>query len=155
MFKLGNSEFIKGSIDSIWHSTNVQERLGQSKPGWVVVSLQSCLPQPLHASYVEVMMVPAVRTYPFQLIPHPVLPLPASSPPFSDQAQWMFHKGKDHRGFIVGFHWVTVKTQFTLPLDLWTWSSHSRRRQWHPTPVLLPRKSHGRRSLVGCSPWGR
>ena len=28
------------------------------------------------------------------------------------------------------------------------------RRQWHPTPVLLPGKSHGRRSLVGCSPWG-
>ena len=27
------------------------------------------------------------------------------------------------------------------------------RRQWHPTPVLLPRKSHGWRSLVGCSPW--
>ena len=30
-----------------------------------------------------------------------------------------------------------------------------RRRQWHPTPVLLPGKSHGRRSLVGYSPWGR
>ena len=30
-----------------------------------------------------------------------------------------------------------------------------RRRQWHPSPVLLPEKSHGRRSLVGCSPWGR
>ena len=29
------------------------------------------------------------------------------------------------------------------------------RRQWHPTPVLLPGKSHGRRSLVGCSLWGR
>ena len=28
------------------------------------------------------------------------------------------------------------------------------RRQWHPTPVLLPGKSHGRRSLAGCSPWG-
>ena len=28
------------------------------------------------------------------------------------------------------------------------------RRQWHPTPVLLPGKSHGRRSLEGCSPWG-
>ena len=27
------------------------------------------------------------------------------------------------------------------------------RRQWQPTPVLLPGKSHGRRSLVGCSPW--
>ena len=30
-----------------------------------------------------------------------------------------------------------------------------RRRQWHPTPVLLPGKSHGRRSLEACSPWGR
>ena len=30
-----------------------------------------------------------------------------------------------------------------------------RRRQWHPTPVLLLGKSHGQRSLEGCSPWGR
>ena len=45
----------------------------------------------------------------------------------------------------------------------WTWRTHrisegytlTRRRQWHPTPVLLPGKSHGRRSLEGCSPWGR
>ena len=29
------------------------------------------------------------------------------------------------------------------------------RRQWHPSPVLLPGKSHGQRSLEGCSPWGR
>ena len=29
------------------------------------------------------------------------------------------------------------------------------RRQWQPTPVLLPRKYHGRRSLVGYSTWGR
>ena len=32
--------------------------------------------------------------------------------------------------------------------------TYDQRRQWHPTPVLLPGKSHGRRSLVGCSPWG-
>ena len=31
----------------------------------------------------------------------------------------------------------------------------NRRRQWHPTPVLLPGKSQGRRSLVGCIPWDR
>ena len=44
----------------------------------------------------------------------------------------------------------------------WQWLSKGWRdknkghiRQWHPTPVLLPGKSHGRRSLVGCSPWGR
>ena len=29
------------------------------------------------------------------------------------------------------------------------------RRKWQPTPVLLPRESHGGRSLVGYSPWGR
>ena len=28
------------------------------------------------------------------------------------------------------------------------------RRHWRPTPVLLPGKSHGWRSLAGCSPWG-
>ena len=28
------------------------------------------------------------------------------------------------------------------------------RRNWHPTPVFLPGKSHGWRSLVGYSPWG-
>ena len=33
---------------------------------------------------------------------------------------------------------------------IYTW-----RRQWYPTAVLLPGESHGRRSLVGCSPWGR
>ena len=27
-------------------------------------------------------------------------------------------------------------------------------RQWQPIPVLLPGKSHGQRSLVGCSSWG-
>ena len=37
----------------------------------------------------------------------------------------------------------------------WVYSVMNRRRQWHPTPVLLPGKSHGWRSLVGCSPWGR
>ena len=27
------------------------------------------------------------------------------------------------------------------------------RRQWHPTPVLLPGKPHGRMGLVGSNPW--
>ena len=40
--------------------------------------------------------------------------------------------------------WMNKRT----PLGL------ERRRQWHPTPVLLPGKFHGRKSLVGCSPWG-
>ena len=28
------------------------------------------------------------------------------------------------------------------------------RKKWQPTPVFLPGKSHGQRSLVGYSPWG-
>ena len=39
-------------------------------------------------------------------------------------------------------------------LDFVCHYAENRRRQWHPTLVLLPGKSHGQRSLVGCSPWG-
>ena len=38
--------------------------------------------------------------------------------------------------------------------DIWG-TSRKEGRQWQPTPILLPGKSHGQRSLVGCSPWGR
>ena len=51
----------------------------------------------------------------------------------------------DHRGNTFSFS--PLRIMFSVGLS---W-----RRQWHPTPVLLPGKSHGRRSLVGCSPWGR
>ena len=44
----------------------------------------------------------------------------------------------------------TRLSDFTYSLIIIPW-----RRQWHPTPVLLPGKSHGWRSLVDCSPWGR
>ena len=56
-----------------------------------------------------------------------------------------------------------------LPWWLRRWSTHLQcrrpgfapwagkipwRRKWQPTPLFLPGKSHGQRSLVGCSPWG-
>ena len=47
-----------------------------------------------------------------------------------------------------------IKWQQGNYLKLYYSRLHIQRRQWHPTPVLLPGKSHGRRSLVGCSPWG-
>ena len=51
---------------------------------------------------------------------------------------------------------VIASTYKELPMDQAPMQvSHFWRRRWHPTPVLLPGKSHGRRSLVGCSPWGR
>ena len=47
----------------------------------------------------------------------------------------------------------SVKMQWMLGEILGSVRSEQR-RQWHATPVLLPGKSHGQRSLVGCSPWG-
>ena len=46
------------------------------------------------------------------------------------------------------FQWTT-QSAFSIALKF------VGRRQWHPTPGLLPGKSHGWRSLVGLSPWGR
>ena len=40
-----------------------------------------------------------------------------------------------------------------LLLIYFIYSSVHLQRQWQPTPVLLPGRSHGRRSLVGCSSW--
>ena len=39
-------------------------------------------------------------------------------------------------------------------IHLWVVTPCDRRRQRQPTPVLLPEKSHGQRSPLGCSPWG-
>ena len=53
--------------------------------------------------------------------------------------------------------WCFMLLLYTRALNqnLTLYNSILRRRQWHPTPVLLPGKSHGRRSLEGCSPWVR
>ena len=45
---------------------------------------------------------------------------------------------------------LSTNTILALPLS----STVNQRRQWRPTPALLPGKSHGQRSLVGYSPWG-
>ena len=56
------------------------------------------------------------------------------------------------RDFILGGSKITADGDFSHEIKrglLLGW-----RRQWHPTSVLLPGKSHGWRSLVGYSPWG-
>jgi len=60
---------------------------------------------------------------------------------------WMEEPGRlQSMGLLrVGHDWAT---------SLWLFTFMHRRRKWQPTPVLLPGKSHGQRSLVGCSPWG-
>ena len=62
-----------------------------------------------------------------------------------------------HVGSVVVSHGLSCSGACGIFLDqeLNTNALHWRRRQWHPTPVLSPGKSHGQRNLVGCSPWGR
>ena len=60
----------------------------------------------------------------------------------------LFKKIRDIKGT---FHAKMGSIKDRNGMDL---TEANRRRQWHHTPVLLPGKSHGRRSLVGCSPWG-
>ena len=67
--------------------------------------------------------------------------------------------------FIVQLSHIYMTTGKTIALTRWTFVGNVvvfpsgllfyAFTQWHHTPVLLPEKSHGRRSLVGCSPWGR
>ena len=66
--------------------------------------------------------------------------------PMTSKSFWMMHP--------------THKKENSLNTDFYfkylrVFRVNCRRRQWQPTPVLLPGKSHGWRSLVGCSPWGR
>ena len=61
---------------------------------------------------------------------------------------WMEEPGRLRSMWLlrVGHDWATSLLLFTLT----QW-----RRKWQPTPVFLPGESHGWRSLVGYSPWGR
>ena len=58
-------------------------------------------------------------------------------------------------GLCTGFPLTYIAFPFSLLILLLSSHEPFWRRQWQPTPVLLPGKSHGQRSLVGCSPWGR
>ena len=56
---------------------------------------------------------------------------------------------------IITMYQAPTMCQTTAKVQLWSdisSSQYTRRRQWQPASVLLPRKSHGWRSLVGCSP---
>ena len=67
--------------------------------------------------------------------------------------------------FIAQLSHPYMTTGKTIALTRWTFVGKERsllfnmlsglvmRRQWQPTPLLLPGESHGQRSLVGYSPW--
>ena len=55
----------------------------------------------------------------------------------------------DKDGFL-----ITCQSMWSESTKILNSKLNNRRRWWHPTPVHLPGKSHGRGTLVGCSPWG-
>ena len=71
-------------------------------------------------------------------------------------AQWMKQGKKEHIPAPSFFCSVQALSELDDVHSYWGGLfTQSWRRQWHPTPVLSPGKSHGRRRLLGCSPWGR
>ena len=58
--------------------------------------------------------------------------------------------GEGEKAGLGGVPKTSMRTTYLLS----TYCIPDWRRRWHPTPVLLPGKSHGWRSLVGRSPWG-
>ena len=65
--------------------------------------------------------------------------------------------GSQDKGFNETFTWfVSTKSwDSRVNLQITPTSLRTRRRHWRPTPVLLPRKSHGWRSLADYRPWVR
>ena len=61
----------------------------------------------------------------------------------SDMTEWLNWTEGSNCCFLT-WRWVSQETGQVV------WYLH----RWYPTPALLPGKSHGRRSLVGRSPWG-
>ena len=66
------------------------------------------------------------------------------------------HEPFDQKYWLTTFFPIIPSSAFLLDAFLPFGSVYCKteRRQWQPTPVLLPGKSHGRRSLGGCIPWG-
>ena len=83
-----------------------------------------------------------------------LLSLPFSS--FCSQTGSSRRLGSPHYKYPESLLYTTsfLGETYIVPVFLVNCRSLFRRRQWHPTPVLLPGKSHGQRSLVGCSSWG-
>ena len=58
-------------------------------------------------------------------------------------------------GAVIEYTWVRLQCRTSATRRFAPWVGNiSWRRKWQPTPVSLPGKFHGQRSLMGCRPWG-
>ena len=88
-------------------------------------------------------------------------PLEEGMATHSNILAWRIPQAEDPGSYVAmswtQLKWLSMHTCLYIKISFpnWTIPTAMRRRQWQPTSVLLPGKSHGWRSLVGCSPWGR
>ena len=66
-----------------------------------------------------------------------------------------WNKGENKRQSVLGIQRKSLQSRRQAKGITTMVRRHHWRRQWQATPVPLPGKSHGRRSLVSCSPQGR
>ena len=81
-----------------------------------------------------------------------VLPWEKAMAPHSSTPAWKI-PWTEEPGRLQSMGSLRVRHDWVTSLSLSTFMHW--RRKWQPTPVFLPGESHGQRSLVGCSPWGR
>jgi len=95
----------------------------------------------------------AGKTYPlekyFQLLLQSVLKMH-----LTPSSKYQLQVSVNIRSFPVAQTVRRLPTMWETQVHPWI-GKISWRRQWQPTPVFLPGKSHGRKNLVGYSPWGR
>ena len=143
---------------------------------------QASLPITISQSLLKLMSVESVMPLNHIILCYPLLLLPSIFPSIS-LFQWVgslnqVAKVSELQLQHQSFQWRLIQSWFPLGLtglisllskglsrvfssitvqkhQFFSAQPYLQRRQWHPTPVLLLGKSHGRRNLVGCSPWGR
>ena len=74
---------------------------------------------------------------------------------FAGGGDQMVRKGEEKATWKIQYYSLTLESGRWRGVHFQVELGGHRRRQWQPTPVLLPGKSHGWRSLVGYRPWGR
>ena len=135
--------------------TTIRHILGSCSPQSSYLGPSSCFLCPGLKAFGEIPRLYKLLSYVCSAVLQRMGPCPRSdgrwrsySPRQEFQDRWSPIRGKSTLIYLLIRQ---VKILMLFLIDILS----TRRRQWHPTPVLLPGKSHGRRSLVGCSPWGR
>ena len=150
--------YVRRTWDSVWHIVGIWQTFVEwkntCKHAWKTrnncfclfcLLLQDHLTSINNSTIIHVQECSTLFTYIYDLIWEKAM-APHSST-VARKIPWMEEPGRLQSMGVAGSQ--------TRLSDLFSLSTFMHgRSKWQPTPVFLPGESHGRRSLVGCSPWG-